>query len=723
MFDVVKLILISILLLLGSKSIGEWMNRKWEIPFSGIIGIGYLTNIVIFFVVSLPVMLFKLPTFALMVAGFLFLGINGYACFLSVKEKTLLKFHKVDYYTIACALFLLVIYAFGLGFGNIETYDSYFYSALTNNAANSKAISVVDPYTGLSNLQNFYKYMSYYYMPSFFAVLFSIKHAYLVLIWSFTFMNFVLICQCAFGACRISKNRYVNHILSIFYLSIILSVFRAPFNALHLTTFVISIYVFRFSFHLFKGKQQSLIYLIICILSSVAFTSTSLFTLLPFVLIILLTNSLIKERINYKDIYIIALPVLFLGTLYVYESLKSPLIALGILSFFVGIYFLFKFKWFHTFVRYLSYFIGIMVIVVFVFSKQLGIEEFTKNYFMQSTAISEDESVEVSDVETCLGNNSVLVEDNDSGYNYIEDQGSAIQYITNGGDLLITTVMITLTHSIPKYGGLLFLFVFGFAYRRNKYPFISYVVYLMLFNNPLVLEGLDFVTLGLSARIHLFFNTYFALLGIKYFFEYMIELSKRRKWEKPLIQIIKGIGYGLGTTLIVSIISFAYNIMPTINREYNLLYKMPNKLIKLEDAIESLNLKGNKNNKPRYFFTQSAFNVTMIDSDGENKVTIMNSKEYMNYFHNHLLVSDKTMINDYFESEGTYDFNNIAKVCNINTFEYPANCSCTIENMFKLYSIDYVVTKKPKNEAFAKQLEVEFNIVYKNNDYIILEEK
>ena len=43
-------------------------------------------------------------------------------------------------------------------FGYIETYDSYFYSVLTNSAQNTDHMSTIDPYTGQNNLQNYYKY-------------------------------------------------------------------------------------------------------------------------------------------------------------------------------------------------------------------------------------------------------------------------------------------------------------------------------------------------------------------------------------------------------------------------------------------------------------------------------------------------------------------------------------------------------------------------------------
>lgn len=725
MMIIMKLLIITAILLVSSKALGDNLYRKWKPPFRSILGLGYLCNISIFFVLLLPVMLLKLSYVYLMISGCLYLIINLFSIGISYKNKTLFEIHKEDVIAFVFSVALLIVYFFCLDFGNIETYDSYFYSALTNNAANTNAISVVDPYTGLSNLQNFYKYMSFYYMSSFYGNLFGIQNSYLVLIWSFTFMNFILIFNTAFTVCRISKYKIANNIMSLFYLTLILSLFRAPFNALHLTTFVISIYVFRFSFHLFKGRIQSIYYLLICVIASISFTSTSLFTLLPFAFILFVTNSIIKSRIEYKYLFIIMIPVILLGGLYLYESLKTPYILLIVLLLCVIIYSLFRFKWFNIFVRYFCYVLVVFVIGTFFFAEQLNIDKFISANFMQSSAISENEVAESRIVETCLGNNSLEFEDNDSHYDYTEGLGSALNYISGDGDKLITKIMILITHSVPKYGGLLFLLLYGAIYRRNQYSFIAYILYLIMFNNPFVSYGVNLITMGLSARIILFFNTYFALIGIKYFFDFIYMIKEKRNLKLNVERLFKNVSYGLGICLIVSIMTFAINLKPVYGKDYNFLYKMPNSLVNLEKVINNLDLKGRNERKPRYFFTQSVFNTTMIDSDGENKSIIMNSKEYMNYLTNHTIITDKTMINDYFESEGKYDFNLISKTCELIEFEEEnqASCSCDIVSMFKLYDIDYVITKRPKDIEFYNKLKNTFNIEYQDEHYMIIKLK
>ncbi|TDW13952.1 hypothetical protein EDD63_14113 [Breznakia blatticola] len=731
MFEVIKLTLITVILFFSSKAFGELLNMKWKNPFSSVLGVGYLANLACFFVITLPVMIFKLSTQYLFVLGLLYLCILILAIYKTIQKKVLFRFDKIDIVILSCSVVLLGFYGFVLDFGLIETYDSIFYSSLTNNASNSHAISVVDPYTGLSNLQNFYKYMSYYYLASFYGVLFQLKHAYLVLVWSFTFMNFILFFNTAFTVCRISKNKVVNNIISVFYLSLILSMFRAPFNALHLTTFVVSIYVFRFTFRLFKKNYDILPYLIITIIACISFTSTSLFTILPFVLVLLITNACIKDRIPYKYLYYLTIPVLVLGFLYVYESLKNPFVLVAAIAILICFSLLFLWKPFDTIVRYGSLFLGIIVFTVFLIPDKLPIQNLISNNFMQSTAISKNESIPENEsgdiIEDCLGIHSLKVKNNDSMYDYKKGLGSSINYMIGDGDLKITTIMITFSHSIPKYGGMLFLLIYGFIKRRKSYAFVSYVVYLLLFNNPLVANGVNLLTFGLSQRIVLFFNTYYAILGVKYFFDYFIDyVWTKYKISVSLQSVLRFTFYSLTICLITSICTYGINIMPKSYTNYNFLYKVPNRIVELEDKIYELNLDNGKDYKERYFFTESAFNVKLLDRRGESKVTVMNSKEYMNYFGNRDVITDKTIINDYFESEGLYSLNSVVNKCNLmelNEEQIKPNCVCSIKNIVKNYGVDYIVTKAPKNSVFKESLQDDFLIVWENDDYIILRNK
>ena len=68
-------------------------------------------------------------------------------------------------------------------------------------------MSTIDPYTGQNNLQNYYKYISYYYQASFLANILGIEEGYLVLIWVMTFMNYFFISMTAVTLVRITKNK------------------------------------------------------------------------------------------------------------------------------------------------------------------------------------------------------------------------------------------------------------------------------------------------------------------------------------------------------------------------------------------------------------------------------------------------------------------------------------------------------------------------------------
>ena len=85
-----------------------------------------------------------------------------------------------------------------------------------------------------------------------------IEEGYLVLIWVMTFMNYFFISMTAVTLVRITKNKNLNNILTAFFLTFVLSVFRAPFNALHLVTMILSVYCFTYMFDLFKEEKTSL---------------------------------------------------------------------------------------------------------------------------------------------------------------------------------------------------------------------------------------------------------------------------------------------------------------------------------------------------------------------------------------------------------------------------------------------------------------------------------
>lgn len=730
-----KLFMITLFLYFSSKAFGIFVFDKLKIKKESSLGIGYLTNLAFFFLLELPIMLFKLSSSWMIVMGGLYSLIAFYIIYYASREKRLFKFDKKEVLALLLTFGMMLLYRYFLDFGQIETFDNYFYSVFSNGSKYVDNVSTFNPYNGLSNLQNYYKYISYYYQATFLSAIGSVEHPYLVLSWSFTFMNYFFMMITALTIARISSNKHLNNILSLFVMTLTLSVFRAPFNALHLVTLIIPIYCFTYLFDYLKNEtdenKSNLTLLVICLLASISCSSTTLFVMLPFIYIIYITNCIIKKDKNLTNLFLLSIPIILLGFLYLYESLDSLYALLAGGLFVLIIYVLLrKTKWFHNFLMKLG-FVLCVVVPIGIFSFQfIPIDKFISKNLMKSDGISASEELDAKSTLSCIGDNKIKYVDKHNLDLSIEIQSTAMEYVYNSTSKKLSTILILLTHSTIKYGGMLFLLLFGIFKLRKKPEFISFVIYLITFYNPLLSSSMNTLTFGLSGRIYLFFNTYFALIGIKYLFEFLENYSSGKPWKKFFDFFLKYSWILYGVFVFLSIGVYCFSLKKNDWNQYNPLYKVPNGMIEASDVLnDEIEKWDNKKKKPRIFYTASAFNVSMLEKHPSNSVKVIDTREYMDYFKNNEDVSDKILIYHYFETEGKTSFDAVTKECKYEVkkdkLENKADCECNIKNLIKNYGLDYVVTKKIESEAFKKEVinNLNYKIVLENEDVTILKRK
>lgn len=713
----------------SSKAIGQFIYDKLKWTKQESIGVGYFANLGLFFLLQFPVMIFKLSSVWLMCFGGVYLCFIIAALIWSIYQKKLFVFTKKELIALAATLGLMILYFCFLNFGTIETYDSYFYSVLTSSAKNANQVSVIDPYTGLANLQNYYKYISYYYQATFFSGLFQINYAYLVLIWPFTFMNYFLLMYTAVTICRFTKNKYANHFLSIFFVTCVLSIFRAPFNALHMLTFVVPIYCFYYIFHYFKtstaeGKKYLLLFSI-CTLAGISFSSTTLFVMLPFIYVIYITNCICKKEKHFLNIFYIALPIIFLGFLYLYESLDTLWVLVVGIFFLFSCYLLLRTKWFNKFLFQLGKGLIVIVPILLCLMPLFHVDQFLKTRFMKGDAISAGDEIGNAKVPSCLGENTIELKENNLWEFDSQKHSTAMEYIHGKTTSKASTILIMLTHSIFKYGGMLALFLYGIFYLRKDPRFIAFIIYLVTFANPLVKSGVNTVTFGLGYRISLFFTMYFALLGIAFAIKFIQEKLKGKPQEKQFETLLH---YGWICYLVLSVLSigaYIHMLKPVDFKNYNLLYKVPKQMDVAEQKINHYFDQNKRRIRPKVLYTSSVFNLSMIDQEPNNKIKVMNSKEQMLYFSDPSKITDKVLMNIYFENEGKLDLTPIVDHCKYlkdrKKLEHKTDCNCNIDTLLKAYSVDFVITKVPTDPAFLKSLEAKYPVIYRSQDILMLQ--
>lgn len=718
---VIKLILITLILYFSSKSLGIILFDYFKREEKESLGVGYLANLALFFLLQFPVMLLKLSSTVMMEMGVIYLIVIAYSGYRAWKLKKLFQFSKKEIAALILTALFVVLYGFTIDFGYLETYDTYFYSVLTNGASSTKQISVFDPYTGLSNLQNYYKYISYYYQASFFSNLFDISHPYLVLIWPLAIMNYMMLFTTAFTVCRISKHKYVNHLISLFVITVLFTMYRAPFNAVHLVTLIFPVYAFQYTLEAIQGKKGSLSFIVITVLAAIAATSTTLFVMLPLIYCVFIAHTFYRQDANYKTLFLIAIPVIILGFLYLYESTDTIYALIMCGSILLLLWLLIRTKWFHTFLYYFGKVLFVTVPLLMLLIPSLPIEQFLKTGFMKSDAISAEETLSSSDIPSCIGENTLTIKQDQLNQFDSKKHSTSMEYIHAKRTSTMSSILIIVTHSIEKYGGLLFLLIFGLCCLRKDPIFLTFFVYVVTFYNPLVARGVEIITFGMGYRITLFFQLFFAIYGIKYFFEWAIALAEKKQWRLFTDRVFK---VGLLTYVILFMASTFFYIKmfkKTNWQEYNILYKVPTSLIGQDEILNQELKKGQQ--KPRVFYTSSVFNISLLDRNPNNKIITMNSKENMHYYGDDTKVTDKVLLNAYFENEGKLDLKQYETACKISKLEIETDCICQLDTMLQKYQIQYVITKNSHNKTYRQELEKRFEIISAKQGVMILKYK
>lgn len=712
MLTIIKIIILTIFMVLSSKAIGELILEKINKKTDETLGIGFLANLSLFWILEFFVMFFKLSSFYLNLFGSIYLILSVFIIIRNIVKYKKIVFTKKEIIAILITIILMTLYCFFVHFGYIETYDSYFYSVLTNSASDTNNISVIDPYTGQENLQNYYKYISYYYQSTFLANAFGIENTYLVLIWVMTFMNYLFISITSLTIVRITKNKYINNILSAFLLTFLTSIFRAPFNALHLVTMIIPLYCFKYAFDLFKKDNGSIILLLTAIMATITITSTSLFVIVAFLYVIFAVASILDRRDMYIKILSAGTPIILLASLYVYEALDSYLPIVLMLSVITVLYLLFINK---KILKILSI-IGkcsipiVIVVLIAIGSKGLGNK--TKRSFIKIDEVAEDNLIVLDESEE--GIEQISYENKNLTLDYAFDEekhSSSMQYIYSNNQNVVSKISILATHSTILYGGMLALFVYGVLKKEKRPEFIALYIYLLVFYNPLVKKGLSEIALNLEARVYLFFNTIFSLYGIKYFIEYIDSIIESKKWY----EFVKKYGSYAYILLVIGSLSLYILNFNIINiNKYNLVYKVPTTIIEAEEYLEEyLNKESDKNNS-RVFYTASTFNMSMIDEKVNEKIKIINSKEYMGYFENsEEVLTDKLIISAFFDTEGQAKLKN-----EINEESYIEEKR--VKELIKYFNIQYITLKRPTSEEFINYIQDNYETIYCNDEIQIL---
>ncbi len=711
MITLVKLVLLTIFMIISSKTIGAFVLEKCKKDTEETLGIGFLANLALFWIIQFFVMFFKLSTIYLNIFGGIYLAITISIIIRNIVKNKKFSFTKKEFIAIIITVLLMVLYCVFVNFGYIETYDSYFYGVLTNSASDTTNISVIDPYTGQKNLQNYYKYISYYYQATFLGNIAGIQDTYLVLIWVMTFMNYLFISATALTMVRITKNKYINNIFTAFLFTFLTSIFRAPFNALHLVTMIIPIYCFIYAFDLLKKDNSSVIPLLISIMATVTISSTSLFVILAFLYVVFAVASILDRRDMYIKIVSVGIPVILLAFLYIYESLDSYL-PIALMMFVLTILYMLCIN--KKTLRILTI-IGrasiAIVFIVLVAIGSVGVSKKAKNSFIKSDAIETENMIVVEESEgieeiTYEGKGLILDYEFDTA-----KHSSSMQYIYSDSQSIISKVFILGTHSTVLYGGMLALLIFGIIKKEKKPEFIAFYIYLIVFYNPLVRGGLSEIAMKLEARIYLFFNTIFSIYGIKYLIEYLDSKIGEKNWYN---YIKKYVSYLYIVTVIVSIIAYVLNFKAIDTNKYDLICKVPNTLLQTEDFLQKYFDNKNDGKNIRIFYTANTFNISMVDENINEKIKIINSKEYMGYFENpEQVITDKLVISAFFDTEGQAKITN--KMNEKNSIDRER-----VEKLIEYFNIEYITIKKPNSEEFIKYIEDNYEVIYYNDEVEVL---
>lgn len=694
---VFKLIIITLFIYFSSKSFGTFIIKKFNLPKELSFCLGYFFNLTIYFLLTFMVMLLNLSSSYLMIVSLLYIILCIYFIYYAIREKELFKFSKKEIFAICIAFCFSLLFAFFVDFGFIEMYDSYFYSVFTNSATNADSISIINPYTGYPNMQNYYKYISVYYQASFFAKIFGITPAYLVLIWPFTFINYLILSSTSLSFVRIAKKSYFNNILTIFLLTFFTSFFRAPFNSLYMINIVFPLYLIYFAFYSFKEKNNIFIYYMLFIAATAC--SSVIFYVSAILVYILFIVNCINKKADFLTVFKLAIPTYLLGVLYVFSGTKNILIIVVSLIILVLVYFFIKTKISKKIIKICGLILMIAIPIMFVLFPKASFANNIINIFTTNKKIWFD------DIGLqCINGNINTNLDFKVDMNILS---TSMNYIYEGNNSFISSLLIILTHSIVMYGGLLFFLIYGFIKFRKSNYYLAFIIYLVTFYNPLVSMGLSNFIFEFNDRIYLFFNTFFAMIGLKCFFDH-ISITKYDFLNKimPKLWIL----YLLFLPL--SIISYIDGLKPIDWKNYNFLYKVPNSLVLASTDVNKIL---NNNSVKNVLYLPEAFNLTLIDENPNNKHKIIDSREFKTFYFDTSILNNKMLLNIYFESNGKIDIyefvrNNKSDVVNLD--------NCDIIKLLEYYKVDYIVLGNKNKESFNK-ISDKYKIIYDKNNVIV----
>ena len=706
---ILKLLIILLFVYLSSKSLGIFIGKKTSLSYEISLGIGYMLNIAIFLICSFIPMYFRLSTNFLMISGTIYSIVCFSSIYFAIKEKKLFQFSKKELLALVIALAFTILFGIFVDFGYADMYDSYFYSILSNSASRVDKLSLINPYNGISDLQNYYKYISFYLESSYFANVLNITPAYLVLIWPFTFMAYYFMAITAFGIARISQKNYINNIVSVFILTMFTSFFRAPFNYLYTVNILLPIYMFYFAFRTFRETKFIWIYYIIFI-AATACSSAVLYTSAALVLALFVSSFLKRDYDKLNTCFLIAIPTYMLGMLYMLEgkrTISSVIVAALILVF---IWYVIRFKLIKRFARDVALFMLVLIPITFVVTPHDKALSNFSDAFVQQGVVDDKKATTTDNV--CILDNKVVTENID----YKVDNnvfGTSMNYIYKEPHTLLNTSMILITHSIFMYGGLLFFLIYGFFVKSKEHVYKMFIIYILFFFNPCVSKGLSILTMNLNSRIYLFFNTFYAIYGIVWFFEWLEELN-----ITFINKCIKYLYIPYAILLAISVYSYVSLLKAPDFNVYDPLYKVPKNIVESSEEISELVAKqDSEGRKPVVLYTIDSLALTMIDKNPNNKYKLIDSKDYKTYYFDTDVMTNKMLINLYFQTNGEYDFDYVEEHILDGNYEKKY---CGINNLLKEYNVSYIVTSSKYRESYDK-IKNEYDIVYDKNDILVFQ--
>lgn len=389
------------------------------------------------------------------------------------------------------------------------------------------------------------------------------------------------------------------------------------------------------------------------------------------------------------------------------RTISSVIVAVLILVF---IWYVIRFKLIKRFARDVALFMLVLIPITFVVTPHDKALSKFSDAFVQQGVVDDKKATTTDNV--CILDNKVVTENID----YKVDNnvfGTSMNYIYKEPHTLLNTSMILITHSIFMYGGLLFFLIYGFFVKRKEHVYKMFIIYILFFFNPFVSKGLSILTMDLNSRIYLFFNTFYAIYGIVWFFEWLEELN-----ITFINKCIKYLYIPYAILLAISVYSYVSLLKAPDFNVYDPLYKVPKNIVESSEEISELVAKqDSEGRKPVVLYTIDSLALTMIDKNPNNKYKLIDSKDYKTYYFDTDVITNKMLINLYFQTNGEYDFDYVEEHILDGNYEKKY---CGINTLLKEYNVSYIVTSSKYRESYDK-IKNEYDIVYDKNDILVFQ--